>query len=260
MQAQPATRIKLATCDPMAAMNYKAVRRLNLLKLEADHGTLAELARAIERAIGSDDDPVTASYLSQIKGGFRAMGDKVARKIERLRPDLPEGWMDRELSTSVTRLHAAQNVAPFSPGREEVSVLPVLSWVQAGQPHTPEQGYSRDEAEESLPFIGKASRDAFLLRVRGRSMESADGSEPTFPDGCLIVVEPHLKPVHGDGVIYRLPGRDEVTFKMLSLEGTSVWLRPINRDPEYASYLVGPESIFCGTVIGKQVSTLYTRR
>lgn len=56
-------------------MESKSVRRLNLLLLESRLGSLAEIERAT-------DGEVTASYLSQVKTGYRAMGDKVARKLE----------------------------------------------------------------------------------------------------------------------------------------------------------------------------------
>lgn len=236
-------------------MDYKAIRRLNVISLENEHGTLAELARATERAIGGGDEPVTASYLSQIKSGYRKMGDEVARKLEKLRPELPVGWMDREYHPSMYKPRAidarGQGVTEPEPATRS---LPLLSWVSAGEAQEPSQGYTDADAEAWYPYIGSTQAD-FLLRVRGRSMERTDGSEPTYPDGCLILVSRRLRPVHGNGVIYRLPDRDEVTFKLYSLEGTQAWLRPINPDPEYTSYLVGPDKTFIGVVVGKIVTT-----
>jgi SOS-response transcriptional repressor LexA len=234
-------------------MDYKAIRRLNVISLESEYGTLAELARATERALGDGEEPVTASYLSQIKGGYRKMGDEVARKVEKVKPELPVGWMDREyrLKPQQSQPTAVSNV---STPEDAARSLPLLTWVSAGVAQEPSQGYGEADAEAWYPYIGATKAD-FLLRVRGHSMESSDGTEPTYPDGCLILVSRRRKPVNGNGVIYRLPDRDEVTFKRFSVEGNIVWLRPINQDPEYTSYLVGPDKTFIGVVVGKIVTT-----
>jgi hypothetical protein len=65
-------------------MDNKTIRRLNLDGLIAEAGTIEALARK------TSTDP---NYLSQIRGGFREMGEDYARRIE-AGLEKPVGWMD----------------------------------------------------------------------------------------------------------------------------------------------------------------------
>lgn len=62
----------------------KDTRRHNLMALLARADSQAEFARSLE---------VDPAYISQLVTGVREVGDKTARKIERLKGE-PTGWMD----------------------------------------------------------------------------------------------------------------------------------------------------------------------
>jgi SOS-response transcriptional repressor LexA len=67
----------------------------------------------------------------------------------------------------------------------------------------------------------------FALRVRGDSMVDNAGS-PSFPDGCIIVVDPTVKAMPGDHVVVRLPAVEEAVFKKLELFDGQLHLKPLN--------------------------------
>lgn len=248
-------------------MDAKTSRRYNLLILEREYGSLAEIERATEKAFSgtTDQDPVTASYLSQIKGG-RGMGDDVARRLERLKPNFRAGWMDRPLSPQHV-LDAARGAYTIVGGGDapmnvmeapaDRSRLPLISWVSAGLKDEAADPYAPGNAEDWIPFESEASKSAFCLRVRGRSMESSDGSEPTFPDGCFIAIEPRRKPKSGEFAVFRFNDSDEATFKQYVANGPLKLLKPINPDPEYKIIAIGPDAQLVGTVFEKRIVRRY---
>lgn len=65
-------------------VDNKTIRRLNLLGLIDQHGTIARLAKATNSV---------ANYLSQVKNGHRDMGDDQARRLEAALSK-EKGWMD----------------------------------------------------------------------------------------------------------------------------------------------------------------------
>ena len=67
--------------------------------------------------------------------------------------------------------------------------------------------------------VGSAS---FALRVSGDSME------PTFPQGCTIVVDPEYPASHGAYVVVEIEGEQDAIFKQLVMEGQHQYLRPLN--------------------------------
>jgi hypothetical protein len=101
-------------------MDNKTIRRINLIGLIAEFGTIEALARAT----GS-----VANYLSQIKSGSRNMGDALARQMEsRMAKEM--GWMDSP--------HFASPEATMS-ATEALQILDALSaedreaWMRHGR-------------------------------------------------------------------------------------------------------------------------------
>lgn len=98
--------------------------------------------------------------------------------------------------------------------------VPLISWVQAGHWHEPEDHFRPGEGEgEPVPSSTK-DENAFALRVIGASME------PEFREGDIIIVSPNTEPVNGDFVIAKVGG--EVTFKQLHIYLNKLVLRPLN--------------------------------
>jgi len=96
------------------------------------------------------------------------------------------------------------------------------------------------------PVIHSAS--TFALRVRGDSMTAPYGNSRTYPEGCIIFVDPERRtPTNGDRIVACLPDTNEVTFKVYKNEDGRQWLQPLNpaHEPIRAAFFV------LGTVIGK---------
>lgn len=139
----------------------------------------------------------------------------------------------------------ASNVEPASGSRGDV---PLISWVaasdwcEAGDPYPP------GVAEEWLPCPARHSKGTFALRVRGDSMTAPHGNTRTYPEGCVIFVDPERRsPANGDRIIACLEGAHEVTFKVYKNEDGRQWLAPLNPSHEP---IRDPFRVL-GTIIGK---------
>lgn len=156
---------------------------------------------------------------------------------------LETGKGDWHLKTKETRSH------PEIPLEQEVALtgrVPLISFVAAGNWETAVDNYSPGDAERWIHTTVPAKRHTYAVRVQGDSMTNPAGT-PSFPDGCIIIVEPEEEPRHKKFVIVRQ--RDDVTFKQLIVEGSRQYLQPLN--PRYPIMELDAEAVFCGVVKGK---------
>jgi len=203
----------------MEDMNNR-VNRLRMLIDSQFKGSQADFSRKTG---------INASQVTQWLSGYRSIGEKVARKIE-LTLDLPINWLDQ------IDLNDGDN---FDTNVQTRGSVPIISWVQAGHWQQAIDNLSPGEGERFQTTV-KPLAHTYALRVKGDSME------PTFPDGCIIVVEPQMDATHGDFVIIRQNG-DEATFKELIFDGAQRYLKPIN--PRYPIMELKPDAELCGVVV-----------
>ncbi|KVF08968.1 hypothetical protein WJ04_09050 [Burkholderia vietnamiensis] len=131
-------------------------------------------------------------------------------------------------------------------------MVPLISWVQAGQWAELSKDFEECDAQEWLPCPVAHSDETFCLRVRGQSMHNPGGT-PSFSEGDIIFVDPQRSPDHRKCVIVMLHNEREATFKQLIIEGDKKLLHPLNPSwPEQWIYINGNATIM-GTVIGKWV-------
>lgn len=128
-----------------------------------------------------------------------------------------------------------------SPGRQ----LPLISWVQAGN----WAGMDDPLSGDSFFVPGFTPASAFCLRVSGDSMTAADKDQISFPDGCIIVVNPKLTPAKRSFVIAVSNKTHEATFKQLIEDCGQWYLKPIN--PQYPVMKVTEDMEVKGVVIRK---------
>lgn len=129
---------------------------------------------------------------------------------------------------------------------KKFGVVPLISWVKAGDWMEAADPLQPGDAEKWLPCPVNHGSRAFALRVRGDSMTAPYGR--TYPEGCIIFVDPERRsPINGERIIAKLSGTDEVTFKVYKEEDGRLWLQPLN-----PSHLPIREAFkVLGTVIGK---------
>lgn len=134
------------------------------------------------------------------------------------------------------------------PGPDVRGLVPLISWIRAGQWDDANDPFLPGEAERWLSCPLPHSKGTYVLRVKGDSMTAPHGNTRTYPEGCLIFVDPERRsPVNGDRIVAKLEGESEVTFKVYKNEDGRQWLQPLNpsHEPIRQPFRV------LGTVIGK---------
>ncbi len=96
-----------------------------------------------------------------------------------------------------------------------------------------------------------------MLRVEGKSMENPTG-KPSFAEGMVLHVNPHLDPVPGNYVVVRRNSTLEATFKRYVLIDGEKYLEAINPDwPKDMKYLpLQPGDEWCGVVVDASLGGL----
>jgi SOS-response transcriptional repressor LexA len=218
------------------------IRLKNLELLIVEAGSAAKLAGRAG---------TNSSYLSQVrrqmptkKGTPRGIGDDLAVKLERGMGKY-EGWMDEPHHIEWDQSNIAVKEANAHLGPNIRGLLPVISWVQAGEWMAISKGYEPQQGDELLPCPVNCSKDSYVLRVQGISME------PKFHDGDLIFVDPHVEPVSGKYVVVMLENSREATFKQFFEEGGRRYLKALN--PQWPNRIIEIDSNtrICGVVVFK---------
>lgn len=119
--------------------------------------------------------------------------------------------------------------------------VPLISFVQAGAWTGIIDDFQPGEAEEWVPVIRSVGKNAFALRVSGTSME------PDYREGDIIVVDPDVQWHSGSLVVVRLNGDNEATFKKLAVDGSRIYLEPLNTRYQPME-ITGKDYTICGVV------------
>lgn len=126
-------------------------------------------------------------------------------------------------------------------GLDRITIVPVLSWVQAGALRSAEDLYPYAGAAEEYLSVSVRGEHCFSLKVRGESML------PDFHEGDMIVIDPDLEPQSGDFVVAVIDGTGEATFKRYMKKKDGEVLMPLN--PDYAPIVLQPEHRIVGKVV-----------
>jgi len=104
--------------------------------------------------------------------------------------------------------------------------VPLISWVQAGAWTDTCSQFTMSDVSEWIEVGGGVSSCAFALRVRGDSMQRAEGK--SIPEGSIIIVDPQVEPTQNRVVVAMLDGGSEATVKQLVVDGPARYLVPWN--------------------------------
>jgi len=148
-------------------------------------------------------------------------------------------WVDLGIGDKLVA-HKESNIesAPSSQGE-----APLISWVQAGNWCEAVGALEFGDAELWLPCPARHGGNAYILRVRGDSMETK------YHDGDLVFVDPDRQPDHGSDVIVRLNNAGEATFKQLQIDGDNQYLVARNKTYPNPVIPMSDEAEICGVVI-----------
>lgn len=129
-------------------------------------------------------------------------------------------------------------------------VVPVVSWVQAGDWSGMADGFEPADGIDWIPCPIRHSSHTYALIVRGVSMYNPAG-KPSFQDGDTIFIDPDRQADHRSLVIARLDDEKEATFKQLLIEGEQRMLQALNPSWPNRIITINGNCSICGVVIGK---------
>jgi SOS-response transcriptional repressor LexA len=133
-----------------------------------------------------------------------------------------------------------------SPGPDIKGMVPLISWVQAGLFCEAPDLLAPGDAMDWLPCVQKLGPHAYALRVQGDSMTATYGR--SYPEGCIIFVDPDCPVTNGCRVIAKIPDANEATFKVYSEDAGKRYLKPLN--PQYPIIEMTEAMTLCGVVKG----------
>lgn len=147
--------------------------------------------------------------------------------------------------------------ANTSTGPDIKGTYPLISKVQAGAWTELCDHFQPGQADEWLPSTKNLGKCGYMLRVEGKSMENPTG-KPSFAEGMVLHVNPHLDPVPGNYVVVRRNSTLEATFKRYVLIDGEKYLEAINPDwPKDMKYLpLQPGDEWCGVVVDASLGGL----
>lgn len=152
-------------------------------------------------------------------------------------------WISTGTGPEKGSLHQIEGPASY-----DRSMVPIISWVQAGAMCEAIDNFQPGDAEEWLPCPTKHSKSTFALRVEGDSMMSPNPEIKSYPAGTIIFVDPEKPPFNGAKVVARVPANNSVTFKKYAIDAGQIYLAPLN--PSYKAIEITQETHICGVVIG----------
>jgi hypothetical protein len=198
-------------------VDIQEIRRLNLRILVREAGSKAQLARlsGTDKAYLSQVDSDSKEQIGRPKGKKKNsarvynIGTDLARRLERAKGmEKPRGWMD--------------TYHPDPDTDQELDPTPIL-WIPLRSWGADRGSSMRDT--ERVPVDGRqVSERAFAMRVRGESMVNPAG-RPSYPPGCVIVVDPDRSPKDGDRVVVQIPHVADAAFKVYTIDAGRVLLR-----------------------------------
>lgn len=155
---------------------------------------------------------------------------------------------DNSFEWLATGSEGLNNIEPV-PTKSNMSMVPLVSWVQAGSFCDAPDNIAQHQAEEYLPCPAAIGPRGYALTVKGDSMTSPHSGDKSYPDGCVIYIDPDKEVTNGCRVVAHIEGTDQVTFKTYVEDAGRRYLKPIN--PQYPMIDITEHTRICGVVVCK---------
>lgn len=208
------------------------------------------LQRAMDAATARDGEQMTSYKLAKLSGVSqptidRILSGEIQNSKHQTIQKLANGLGIASLSEAESGFFVRDNRIGYLPVQQRVSLVPLLSWVQAG--HFCESDPMEPENIEEFAYCPVQSGDrTFALKVKGPSMQNPTGS-PSFYEGMIICIDPDLPAKHGDYVIARVGTK--TTFKKYLEDEEGSYLFALNPDwPDRIIRLDEPCQV-CGVMV-----------
>lgn len=133
-------------------------------------------------------------------------------------------------------------------GPQPIAMIPLISWVQAGEFCISPDLFQPGDAEAWIPSFKKMGPHAYALRVVGDSMTAPSGAVNSYPEGSIIFIDPERSFINGSPVVARIHEDEAATFKIYSTDAGKHYLRPLN--PQYPTIEMTKDMHICGVVVG----------
>lgn len=124
--------------------------------------------------------------------------------------------------------------------------IPILSWEKVANFLAGKQAQHED-AEEFVPHIFSDMPCWYALRIKSDAMTAQLGSQVSFREGDIIIIDPEKTPIHGSFIVALLPRAKEVTFKQYVVDGGITYLKPLN--PQYPLMQIDESTYISGVVV-----------
>lgn len=185
--------------------------------------------------------PSVSDWLSGRSVNIEGKNLLAASKLLNVRPE----WLSKGTGT----------MRPARPSQSETEIssvipggVPLISMVSAGGWCEAIDNFQPGDAELWLPKMPGNGERTYALRVDGDSMTSPYPGQRSYPAGTIIYVDPDKEVLSGKGVIAKLAGTQDVTFKIYVVDAGKAYLKPLN--PQYQMIPIETDIQFCGVIQG----------
>ena len=196
-------------------MNVKDIRRTNMRSLSRSVGGVTNMAKKLGKS---------QSQISQLIGTSptKNIGDKIAAEVE-VAFDKLSGWLD------MLHIGISEPGVNYKNGSQNAlqQLIPLVTWEQARLFTDSHASNIPEHYQRVIAVTSDVSMRSFALQVEGDSMDRASGA--SFPEGCIIIIDPDVEIYTGAFVLSQLPDTDKLTFKQYAIDGGRNFLKPLNK-------------------------------
>lgn len=158
--------------------------------------------------------------------GFRVSLHEISPRLALLAHELLDHLEQPDATNTARFISQSGNIshAPKTTG-----AIPLISWSDVGEYRDVNSAMEPSKVKDWVAaFESTPGPRAFALTVNGDSMTSPFPGERSFPDGCVIIVDPSQAVRPGDYVVARDSTTQQATFKRLMADGGRWFLKPTN--------------------------------